>query len=121
MRTITDQSDHDGLVYRTATLLQARGYGGVCADVVGYDSPAKISWHRTGEGHVPDLTGGPYVIEVETETSLDLDHTKSQCALFSAFAREHNRIFVVVVPVGYKVQMQLQLVFWGIAATVWEL
>jgi hypothetical protein len=116
-----DQATHDTLVRRTAAALVSNGIFDVRADLSEYAKPSKIYWERTGEGHVPDVTGGRYVIEVETATSLDLEHTRSQCALFSVFAREKGLSFIVVVPIGYKSRMEWQLVGWSISATVWEM
>jgi len=116
-----DQATHDALVHRTAEALSYNGNSDIHADVPGYITPARIFWRRTNEGHVPDVTAGRFIIEVETERSLDLEHTRSQCELFSAFAQEHDRTFVVVVPLGYKGRMEWQLVDWLITATVWEM
>jgi hypothetical protein len=112
---------HDLLVRRAAQRLAGFGCTDVRADVVGYPTPEPIHWVNTGQGHRPDVTGGLYVIEVETGDSLSSEHTRSQCELFSTFAREQSRTFVVGVPLGNKLDMQVQLIVWGIAATVWEL
>lgn len=103
------------------TVLRYRGVVKVQADVMGYATPSRVVWQGTNEGHVPDVMGGPYIIEVETASSLNLEHTRSQCALFGAYARRYGLTFVVIVPIGYKNQMESQLASWRIPATVWEL
>jgi len=115
-----DQATHDDLVRRTAFALRKAGYTDVCADVSEYVTPQRVYWQRTGDGHVPDVTAGSFIIEVETADSMGSEHTRSQCALFSQFARERRLTFAVVVPAGCKSQMDWQLVLWSITATVWE-
>jgi len=110
-----DQAAHDTLVRRTAAAMRAAGIHDVQADVAGYVTPTKIVWVATQKGHVPDLLSAHEIVEVETADSISSPHTEEQCRLFAAYASQHRKRFTVVVPVGYKLRMQVQLVLiWGI-------
>lgn len=111
---------HDAIVARVATALRNQGFKDVMADVPGFATPTKIVWKSTGNGHVPDLTAGQLVIEVETDDTLSIEHTRLQCELFSHYARQHHMTFVVVVPRGFASVMRIQLIRWGYTAEVWE-
>lgn len=115
-----DEGAHNRMVAHVARWLNQNSYPDLRADVEGYSQPGKITWTKTGEGHIPDLTAGDFVIEVETDDTISIDHTRSQCELFAAYAKQHGKRFVVVVPNGYKATMQSWLVAWGLAAEVWE-
>jgi hypothetical protein len=115
-----EPATREELIRRTTALLRTSEIFDVRADLKGYAAPSRVFWQRTGEGHLPDVTGGRYVIQVETAASLELEHTRARCELFSAFTREHRYSFVVVVPEGYKRRMEWQLAQWSIAATVWQ-
>ena len=114
------QSVHDAMV-RTLALRLKDQYRDLRADHPEFFPPQKIYWSRTGEGHIPDLTGGRIVIEVETEDTLGSDHTRSQCMLFGTFAAEHGRQFIVAVPRGCRLRMQNWLEIWHVRAEVIEL
>jgi len=115
-----DEGAHNRMVSHVARWLNQNGYPNLRADVEGYSQPVKITWTQTGEGYIPDLTAGDFVIEVETDDTISIDHTKSQCELFAAYAKQHGKRFVVVVPRGYKAAMQSWLVAWDLTGEVWE-
>lgn len=115
-----DPVTREDLVRRATALLRQSAIFDVRASLKGFVAPSRVFWQRTSEGHVPAVTGGRYVIEVATAASLDLEHTRSRCELFSAYAREHRYTFVVLVPVGCKSRMERQLARWSIAAAVWQ-
>jgi hypothetical protein len=85
----------------------------------------RIIWTNTNEGHVPDVTadlgGKAYLVEVETADTIEDEHTESQWRLFAAFAQQHNKIFVVVVPMASKAAAEIQLRRLGLTGEVWGL
>ena len=92
----SSQSDHDYMVEAAANFLGENGYAAIKADIAGFDSPDKITWERTGKGHIPDITAdgdSVHLFEVETDDSIDSQHTKDQWTLFAAYARQKNATF----------------------------
>lgn len=117
------QTDHDKMVKYVAKYLESNGFSDVKADISGYDQPAKITWSKTGNGHIPDVSGVGAklnIFEVETDDSIDSDHTADQWTLFAAYAKQHNAIFYVVVPQGSKSIADKRLAELDISAEVWE-
>jgi hypothetical protein len=99
------ESDHDHIVLAVAKHLTGQNFTEIKADVPNFVSPLKVTWKDTGDGHIPDLTGRDpsghlYVFEVETEDTIRHSHSASQWKLFSAYARQFDASFYVVVPGG---------------------
>ncbi|MDT3696631.1 MAG: hypothetical protein ROY99_09590 [Ignavibacterium sp.] len=101
-----NQSDHDDMVKTTVNYIVSNLYTDEKADIDDYETPTKIIWSKTNDGHVPDVTAKykdvEHIWEIETEDSISLDHTKSQWQLFSTFATQHYAIFHIVVPEGFS-------------------
>ena len=121
----SSQKDHDVLVKQVVVeLLRLNSFSEICADLTGHSQPNRIYWETTGEGHIPDVTAkGEHfcIFEVETYDSIEESHTSDQWKLFAAFANQHNAVFYVVVPVGYKKQATQRLTALGITAKVLEM
>ena len=120
--TVTEL-DHDYMVRELIAHLKSNGYTGVEADMTGYNKPTAIHWKNNQNGHIPDVVAqknGQYVVfEVETVSDLASDHAKSQRELFSAYANQHKKSFVLVVQQSAKAEAERLLAFEGIQAKVW--
>lgn len=117
------QSDHDNMVVYAARFLMAKGFQNVQADLPGWSQPAKITWKNTGQGHIPDVTGdndGQNLFEVETDDTINIDHTADQWRLFAAYADQHQAKFWVVVPQGSRPKTEARLRQLNLKASVWE-
>jgi len=129
-RTLADlykanKQAHDSLLRVLMGILSKPGSGFdlLTADLPGWSQPQGIEWAATGEGHIPDARAWNgytrYVFEVETADTISIEHTRKQCELFSAYASQHNGVFVLFVPSGHEVHAQHQLAAWRIQGTVW--
>ena len=120
-----NQSEHDNMVLEIVLHLNKHGYADIKADVSGYDTPDKITWKSTGEGHVPDITADKYdikrIFEIETEDTIDDPHTEDQWQLFATHAKKIGGLFIVVVPEGYKSEVIEQFVILDIECEVIEI
>lgn len=100
----TNQQDHDSMVVAAVEHLIKEGYTEIKADIEGYGTPGKITWKKTGEGHIPDISSKldslSYIFEVETDDSVGDSHTEDQWKLFSAHAEQYSKHFIVIVPNG---------------------
>lgn len=117
------QSDHDTMVEYVARFLIDKGYQNVKADLSGASRPDKIAWKVTGEGHIPDVTtGNPLrnLFEVETDDTIDIEHTADQWRLFATYAVQNEAKFWVVVPEGSGARANARLRELGLTALVWE-
>ena len=117
------QSDHDRMVKHVAEFLVSKHYRDVKADLPGWPTPEKIVWTSTNEGHIPDVTAMGQLFnlfEVETDDTINIDHTADQWKLFSRYAEQHNAVFWVVVPGGSKLKAEQRIKQLGIKADVWE-
>ena len=106
------QSDYDKMVRTIAETLTYDQYSDVKADIQGYDTPDKIIWESTGKGHVPDVTaekGKEVIVEVETDDSINDQHTEDQWKLFSACSKKYDADFIVVVPEGSKTKAMVHM------------
>ncbi len=98
-----NQSEHDSMVKSMIAHIKAWGHDDIKADLEGYEKPELIYWPNTKKGHYPDITSTKsqnYIFEVETIDSINDSHTEDQWKLFSANAKEHSIMFIVVVPKG---------------------
>jgi len=117
------QTHHDWMVQYTANFLVNKSYRNIKADLPGFDTPVKITWKSTGNGHIPDVTADGQqfnLFEVETADSIDDQHTADQWTLFARYAKEHQAVFWVVIPSGYASSANRRLSELGIKASVWE-
>lgn len=97
------QSDHDRMVLTIAVNLGVAGHSDIRADLLGQQQPEKITWRNADKGHIPDVTAIDlgrvfHLYEVETDDSINEEHTADQWGLFSAFAAQNGAIFHVAVP-----------------------
>ena len=103
-RTIEEISEHDQLVLMMAQHFNKLGYTNIKADITGWTKPDFIFWLSNKEKKFfPDLTcrddNGKFIIlEAETCSTLNIDHTKEQFEIFRAHASKQNGRFDVVVP-----------------------
>ncbi len=117
------QTEHDSLVDYVARELNKRGYEQVKADLPDYEVPKKIIWQSTGEGFEPDVTGvkmGFRIFEIETDDSIEDEHTLQQWKLFASYAKVNDAFFYVVFRKGSLEKVQNRLKELGITATLWE-
>lgn len=121
----TNKQAHDSLLGVLMNILSKPGSGFdlLSADLRGWTQPEGIEWTATRKGHVPDARAWrgyrQYVFEVETADTISVEHTRKQCELFSAYARQNNGRFVMFVPTGQEVRAKQQLAAWRIAGDVW--
>lgn len=98
------QYEHDKLIQEIAAKYEEMGYIGIQADIDGYRSPPILGFefdlkHRP-DVYCKDLQGNPIVCEVETEDSIDDEHTVSQWTVLSGDAKKLGGQFHLVVPSG---------------------
>ena len=102
--TANEISEHDQLILMMARHFSQLGYSNIKADLPGWDKPDYIYWSSNpNKKYYPDLTckdkNGVYVIlEAETCSTLNDDHTHDQFNIFRAHATNLNGRFEVVVP-----------------------
>ena len=99
------QSDHDTMVKQVADLFIQEKYPNVKADLTGYTQPRILKWKGQTTGHIPDVTSEQnnifkVIVEVETDDSINDQHTADQWKLFSAYAVRDKAKFLIVVPKG---------------------
>lgn len=119
-----NQREHDRIIKEVVEILKNRGYNDVRADLDGNERPKRIEWKSTGEGFLPDVSGHKdwfRIFEVETEDSIDDDHTESQWKLFAAYAKANDAMFYVVFPNGCVEKVKNRLEELQIEAYLWEM
>ena len=99
------QSDHDNMVKQVADFFIKEKYPNVKADLTGYTQPDVLKWKGETSGHIPDVTTEEnkkfsIIIEVETDDSINDQHTADQWKLFAAYANRDKAKFMIVVPNG---------------------
>ena len=117
------QSDHDKIVAIIADDLTFQHYSYIKADILGYEKPTKITWEYSEMGHYPDVEGvkeGKVIIEVETDDSIEDEHTQDKWILFNRYASQHGATFSVAVPDGYGNKADIKLRELGIIASIIE-
>ena len=97
------QSDHDIMVKQVADFFINKNYPQIAADLAGYSKPDILKWKGKTSGHIPDVTSkqnGTFkiIVEVETDDSIDDQHTEDQWKLFAAYAKRDQAEFLIVVP-----------------------
>jgi hypothetical protein len=103
-RTATEMSEHDALVLMMARYFQQQGYTDIKADIPGWTKPDFVYWTNNPENKFyPDLTCRDtrnvfVILEAETCSTLNIQHTQEQFQIFSAHSRKVNGRFEVVVP-----------------------
>ena len=111
-RNSSESFEHENLVRMMANYYTKQGYQNVKADIQGWFTPELIG------KHIPDVTAQKndlfIILEAETCTTIDDDHTKSQWLEFSK-----NGKFEVAVPKNCRDSANTQLRGLGITATVW--
>ena len=120
-----NQSHHDQMVKYVHGFLVGENYTDVRADLEGYNRPELIYWKSTKKGHKPDVTaaknGTQNLFEIETADSISDQHTEDQWTLFAANAKQHGKIFTVVVPDDSQASANQRLIELGIQAQVWKI
>ena len=99
------QSDHDSMVKGVADFFIKEKHSNVKADLTGYTQPDILKWKGKTSGHIPDVTtdeNGSFniIVEVETDDSINDQHTADQWKLFAAYAKRDKARFLIVVPKG---------------------
>lgn len=120
------QTTHDSMVKTLIDYISKNNFTEIKADLKDFTTPSKISWKDKGDSHIPDVTGKHagviHLFEVETDDSINVEHTKSQWKLFGAFANQNGAIFIPVVPAGSKQNALLVLNELGLKTVdVWEI
>jgi hypothetical protein len=119
------RSEHDRIVEKLRSRLVSGMYSNIRVDLPGYVKPERIIWTHTQRGHEPDTTAyygvKQHVFEVETAETLGVEHTYEQCRLFAAYVRNRFAEFTLVVPGGSGFDARLQLIRWGLNASVLEI
>jgi hypothetical protein len=105
------QSDHDVMVKQVADILISKRHQNVKADLKGYIQPNLLRWKGENSGHIPDVTSQldgklKIIVEVETDDSINDQHTSDQWKLFSAYAKRDNAEFIIVVPKGAEAKAE---------------
>lgn len=99
------QSDHDSMVKQVADFFIKEKYPNVKADLTGYTQPGVLKWKGETSGHIPDVTTEEnkkfsIIVEVETDDSINDQHTADQWKLFAAYANRDKAKFMIIVPKG---------------------
>ena len=103
-RNFDESSEHDKLVLMMAQHFKQLGYSDIKADIPGWTRPDNIYWtNKPDQKYIPDLTcrnlnGILIILEAETGSTLNDDHTKAQFEIFRAHATNSKGRFEVVVP-----------------------
>ena len=104
------QSDHYVMVKQVADILINKRHPNVKADLKGYIQPNLLRWKGENSGHIPDVTsqldGKLKLIEVETDDSINDQHTSDQWKLFATYAKRDNAEFIIVVPKGAEAKAE---------------
>lgn len=109
------QPTHDDMVKKCVEHLISNGYTKMCADLAGYDQPPLRRWEGQQTGHIPDIDATHpqrehrILLEVETEDTITIDHTKEQWKLFAATCDQNKWEFIVVIPAGHKKEAETTL------------
>lgn len=102
--TTPEISEHDNLILMMAKYFQQLGYIDIKADIPGWTRPDFIYWkNNPNNRYFPDLTcrdtyGTFVVLEAETCSTLNDQHTRDQFTIFRAHANNLQGRFEVVVP-----------------------
>jgi hypothetical protein len=97
-------SEHDQLVLMMARYFQQLGYTDIKADIPGWSQPLYIYWSNNPTlRYIPDLTcldsnGVLVILEAETCSTLNDNHTQEQFRIFRAHATNNKGRFEVVIP-----------------------
>ena len=124
-------SEHDQLVLMMARYFSRLGYTDIRADIPDWNKTRPIWWDNNPENkYYPDLTcvdtkGIQIILEAETCSTFNDQHTKEQFAIFRAHANNVKGRFEVVVPQRCQNNDARDLItkqakLWGITLdTVW--
>ncbi len=114
---------HDQMVENLVSHLRSNGFRFIKAHLKGYDQPGSISWKKAKSYHIPDAEAWKgdvaYIFEIETADSLGGEHARSQRRLFSAYASERKKKFVLVVSESAKIKAERILENEGMKAELW--
>ena len=120
-----NQAEHDRMVQLVASNVEEQGHSNIKSDLHRFNTPELIYWENTKKGQIPDVTSTDirsYIFEVETDDSIDDSHTEEQWRLFSAYAQQNSKTFIVVVPKGLEQQARQRAKDLGINIDgVWEI
>jgi hypothetical protein len=117
-RTAQSQSQHDQIVQAMVNYLARQGFQNIRADLPGYAQPSLVK--GTNRDHIPDVTANGVIIEVETDETINIDHTTSQWQLFADHAAKSGQSFWVAVPRGSAAAALQRLSELGLRAGVYE-
>jgi hypothetical protein len=104
-RFINEIPEHDQLILMMANYFRGLGYTEIKADIPDWEKPNFIYWTNIPERkYFPDLTcrdrnGFFVILEAETCSTLNDQHTREQFEIFRAHADQQQGRFEVVVPI----------------------
>ena len=95
-----NQQHHDFMVkYMVGQLLQA-GFSKIYADIPGHKKPTPIKFQSAA--YCPDIYAEKdlekILIEVETDDSINEDHTEYEWTAFNNFKKSNNAVLIFVAP-----------------------
>ena len=101
-RSPHSQSFHDKMIKQLADSLINKKFRDVRADHPDFpEKPAPITLEEFASCYIPDVTATGIqmvIFEVETDETIDDNHTSKQWELFSSYAHLNGAEFWVVVP-----------------------
>ncbi len=116
-----EEKEHDKLIVKMIGHFQGLGYSNIKADLQGYTRPAAVYWN--GKTFIADITckknnsrGTPILLEGETASTIDHQHTSNQWMAFHSEARRLLGEFHIVVPSGCREAARKRLRVLGITA-----
>lgn len=94
-----NQMHHDYMIRYMVTQLLHAGYNKIRADIPGYKKPYPVD---LSQDQLPDLTAEKnkqlVLVEVETDDSIEEDHTKTEWTALYQYVLEKHGIFIFVGP-----------------------
>jgi hypothetical protein len=95
-----NQQHHDFMIkYMVSQLLQA-GFSKIYADIPGHKKPSPIKFQSST--YLPDVyaenDGKKILVEVETDDSINEDHTQFEWIAFNNYKKSNNAELIFVAP-----------------------
>ena len=116
-KQIDYRTEHDIMVRSLARYLREQGHNDIKVNMFGYDTPDQIYFEASTLGQTPDITSTNikrFIFDIETVESLDDSETLERWKLFSAYAKQQSKAFIVAVPQGSEEHGRQLAEDWGI-------